>query len=61
MPYVSDRQRRFFNSPRGKAKLGQEKVNEFNQASKGMKLPEKATGSPMEPRPKTRYTSMLKS
>jgi len=60
MPYSSDRQRRFFNSPTGKAKLGQEKVNEFNQASKGMKLPEKAPGAPKEPRPKLRYTDQLK-
>lgn len=60
MPYKSDRQRKFFNSPTGKSKLGQEKVNEFNQASKGMKLPDHAVGSPKEPRPKSRYTDMMK-
>lgn len=40
MPYKSEKQRRFFNSPTGMAKLGAEKVHEFNEASKGMKLPE---------------------
>lgn len=39
MPYKSDSQRKFFNSPAGQAKLGPSVVNEFNQASKGMNLP----------------------
>ena len=42
MPWESDRQRRWGNSPAGIAAMGQAKVNEFNQASKGMALPESA-------------------
>lgn len=41
MPYESDAQRRYFNSPAGKAKIGAKTVAEFNKASKGMKLPER--------------------
>lgn len=42
MPYKSDAQRRFFHSPGAeKAGIGKSTVNEFDQASKGMKLPEK--------------------
>jgi hypothetical protein len=40
-PYVSDAQRRFFHSPGAKkAGLTSKQVSEFDQASKGMKLPE---------------------
>jgi hypothetical protein len=35
MPYASSAQRRFFNSPAGKKKVGAATVAEFNQASKG--------------------------
>ena len=42
MPYKSDAQRRFFNSPAGKKKVGEKTVNEFNEATKGKSLPEKA-------------------
>lgn len=42
MPYKSEAQRRFFNSPAGKEKLGEEEVEHWNEVSKGMKLPEKA-------------------
>lgn len=42
MPYKSEAQRRFFNSPEGKKKLGEEEVEHWNEVSKGMKLPEKA-------------------
>jgi hypothetical protein len=41
MPYVSDAQRRFFNSSTGRKKIGAKVVDEFNEASKGKKLPEK--------------------
>lgn len=42
MPWKSDVQRRWGNSPSGKKALGgQAKVDEWNQASKGMKFPEK--------------------
>jgi hypothetical protein len=40
MPWTSDKQRRWGNSPDGIEAMGQAKVDEFNRASKGMKLPE---------------------
>lgn len=41
MPYKSEVQRRFFNSPAGKKKIGKEEVEEWNEKSKGKKnLPE---------------------
>lgn len=41
MPYKSEAQRRFFNSPVGKKKIGKEEVEEWNEKSKGKKnLPE---------------------
>jgi len=60
MPYKTDRQRKFFNSPTGKEKLGEKVVHEFNEASKGMELIEHTKGSPKEPHPKSRYTDMMK-
>lgn len=42
MPYVSDKQRRFFHSPGAKrAGISQATVKEFDRASKGMKLSKK--------------------
>jgi hypothetical protein len=41
-PWTSARQRRWGNSPAGVAAMGQAKVDEFNEASKGMALPESA-------------------
>lgn len=42
MPWLSKRQERWGNSATGKAALGgQAKVNEWNQATEGKKLPEK--------------------
>ncbi len=43
VPYKSDKQRRFFNVNRDK--IGPKVVDEFNDESKGMKLPEKAPKS----------------
>ena len=43
MPAKSKAQLRFINSPSGIKALGAKKVNEFNQASKGLKLPNKVT------------------
>lgn len=41
MPYKSEAQMRFFNSPAGKKKIGKEEVEEWNEKSKGKKnLPE---------------------
>jgi hypothetical protein len=39
MPYVSDQQRKYFNANRDK--IGDKVVDEFNEASKGIKLPKK--------------------
>lgn len=39
MPYKSAKQEKFFNAERGK-KVPAKVVDEFNAASKGMKLPE---------------------
>jgi len=47
MPYKSDAQRRFFHSPGAKrAGITKAEVKEFDQASKGEKLPEKASKKP---------------
>jgi hypothetical protein len=40
MPYKSDAQRRFFHAAEARGDIKQSTVNEFDQASKGMKLPE---------------------
>lgn len=40
MPYKSDAQRKFFNANAGTKGLTKDVVNEFNEASKGKKLPE---------------------
>jgi len=42
VPYTSDAQRRFFHSPgAAKAGISPKVVEEFDQASKGMSLPER--------------------
>jgi len=41
MPWKSDAQRRWGNSPSGRKAMGAKKVVEFNRKSKGRKLPEK--------------------
>jgi hypothetical protein len=41
VPWKSAAQRRWGNSPSGHAALGDKGVDEWNAASKGMKLPEK--------------------
>lgn len=41
MPYVSAKQRRFFNANRG-GKISESTVDEFNEETKGKKLPEEA-------------------
>jgi hypothetical protein len=40
MPWRSDKQRRWGNSPAGLAAMGRSKVDEFNQASKGITMKE---------------------
>jgi intein/homing endonuclease len=46
MPWQSDAQRRWGNSPSGHKALGNKGVEEFNQATKGKKLPEKVKEKP---------------
>ena len=41
MPWKSEQQRKWGNSPAGKKALGEKGVQEFNDASKGMDLPRK--------------------
>lgn len=49
MPYVSDAQRRYFNANRAKLEAQGVNVDEWNHASKGMKLPaRKADGGEIE-------------
>lgn len=44
MPYKSEAQRRFFNSPAGKKKLGKEEVEKWNKESEGQRdIPERAS------------------
>jgi hypothetical protein len=40
MPYKSDAQRKYFNANKGKLESQGVDVDEWNSASKGMKLPE---------------------
>jgi uncharacterized protein HemX len=40
MPYASDAQRKYFNANKAKLESQGVDVDEYNQASKGMKLPE---------------------
>lgn len=42
MPYKSQKQKRYFNANRAKLEAQGVNVNEWNQASKGMKLPKRA-------------------
>lgn len=45
MPYKSEAQRRWAHTPSGMKALGKSKVKEFDRASKGLKLPERAGSS----------------
>lgn len=66
MPYKSEAQRRFFNSPAGKKKIGKEEVEEWNEKSKGKKnLPESVKDKlqyaidQMDPNSTYSYNSLL--
>lgn len=41
MPYKSDSQRRYFHAAEERGDISHETVHEFDEASKGKKLPEK--------------------
>lgn len=43
MPYVSDKQRRWAHTEKGKKALGPDKVEEYDKKTKGKKLPESAS------------------
>lgn len=53
MPYKSEKQRRYMNWAGEHGKIDKSVVNEFNKASKGMKLPESA--------PKHKFQKMRKA
>jgi hypothetical protein len=53
MPLVSEAQRKYFNANRAKLENQGVDVDEWNQASKGMKLPNHAT-APKSPRMKVK-------
>jgi len=42
MPFKSEKQRRYMNWAASKRKIKQSVVDEFNQVSKGMELPERS-------------------
>lgn len=50
MPYKSDAQRRYFHAAEGRGDIPRKTVAEFDQASKGKKLPEHAKGKDMAKR-----------
>lgn len=59
MPYRSDAQRRFFHTDTAKSKgITNAEVQEFDSASKGMKLPERAEKSHGGPygKPRGKFT-----
>lgn len=43
MPYKSEKQRRWAHTTTGMMSLGKSKVEEFDKASKGKKLPKKSS------------------
>ena len=43
MPYKSEAQRKFMNAAANRGEIKQSTVDEYNKASKGMKLPQKAS------------------
>lgn len=47
MPYKSDKQRRYMHWASSHGKISKKVVKEFDEASKGMKLPEKVKTSAM--------------
>lgn len=59
MPYKSMKQERFFHTKTGMAKLGKKTVSEFDQASKGLNLPETASQAPAKQK-SNRYTDLMK-
>ena len=52
MPFKSDAQRKYFNAHRSELERQGVDVNEWNQASRGMNLPEHSEKDPYKPRKK---------
>ena len=50
MPYVSRAQEKYFNANRAKMEAQGVNVDEWNTASKGMKLPERRLAAPKKPK-----------
>lgn len=55
MPYKSEAQRKFFNANRGKLEKEGVDVDEWNEASKGKKLPEHKAKSKRQEHAKRKY------
>lgn len=55
MPYKSDQQRKYFHYAESKGLIKPSAVKEFDEASKGMKLPNK-----VEPTSKNRFSKLHK-
>jgi hypothetical protein len=60
MPYVSDKQRKYFNANKKMLEKQGVDVNEWNKKSKGLNLPEKAPSS-MNEKKKKSLKSMMKN
>lgn len=45
MPYRSDAQRKYMNAAAARGEIPKKTVNEFNKASKGLRLPKKLASS----------------
>ena len=52
MPYKSDAQRRWAHTKKGMKALGESKVHEYDEASRGKELPERKAAKPPKKRGK---------
>ncbi len=59
MPFVSQAQRRWGNSPAGRKALGASGVKEWNSATQGRKLPEKISNRKGRRSPGSRVSSKV--
>jgi hypothetical protein len=58
MPYKSMAQEHFMNMEANNGNISPKVVDEFNKASKGMKLPQYANGKPKNPMPKSPWAKV---
>jgi gamma-glutamylcyclotransferase (GGCT)/AIG2-like uncharacterized protein YtfP len=61
MPWKSQQQQKWGNSPAGKQAMGQNAVNEFNKATAGKALPQKLSLKPKLPKLNIKPKGILKS